>query len=94
VGSGESRTVLEVAERMAKALNKPHIQAEVTGNYRMGDIRHCFADITLARETLGFSPVINFEEGLVELAQWLEGQEAFDRVTEARAELTARGLTV
>jgi dTDP-L-rhamnose 4-epimerase len=60
----------------------------------MGDIRHCFADITLAREILGYKPEVTLEEGLVSLAGWLEGQAAIDRVAEAGAELTARGLTV
>jgi dTDP-L-rhamnose 4-epimerase len=94
VGSGRSYTILEVAERMAKTLGKPHIRPEITGKYRMGDIRHCFADISLASELLGYAPAIDFEEGLLELAEWLAGQEAFDRVTEARAELAARGLSV
>ena len=59
-----------------------------------GDIRHCFADITLARRILGFEPQVPFEQGLLELAAWLEGQVACDRVAEARAELASRGLTV
>jgi len=66
----------------------------VTGKYRMGDIRHCFADITQARKVLGYEPQVEFQAGLAELAHWLEGQVATDRVAEARAELEARGLTV
>jgi dTDP-L-rhamnose 4-epimerase len=94
VGSGRSYTVREVAERMATALNREDIRPEITGQYRVGDIRHCFADITLARQILGYAPQQTLEEGLVELASWLEGQVAVDRVDEARAELAARGLTV
>ena len=45
VGSGRPRTVLEVAEKMAAAVGKPHVAPEVTGKYRIGDIRHGFADI-------------------------------------------------
>jgi len=60
----------------------------------MGDIRHCFADIGQARRTLGYEPQLGLEEGLEELASWLEGQVATDRVEEASAELAARGLTV
>jgi dTDP-L-rhamnose 4-epimerase len=60
----------------------------------VGDVRHCFADITLARQVLGYQPRLTLEEGLIELASWLEGQVAYDRVAEASAELAARGLTV
>jgi dTDP-L-rhamnose 4-epimerase len=66
----------------------------VTGKYRSGDIRHCFADITRAREVLGYEPAIGLEEGLEDLAAWLDGQIAYDRVAESRNELAARGLMV
>jgi dTDP-L-rhamnose 4-epimerase len=94
VGSGRQYTVLEIARAMAEAIGREEIEPEVTGNYRVGDIRHCFADITLARRVLGYEPAMPFEQGLIELASWLEGQVAYDRVAEARAELAARGLTV
>lgn len=94
IGSGTSRTILEVAERTAQVLGKEYLRPEVPGVHRVGDIRHCFADITLAREILGYAPRVSLEDGLVELAGWLEGQVALDRVGEASAELAARGLTV
>jgi dTDP-L-rhamnose 4-epimerase len=93
VGSGRAYTVLEVAELLAAVLGK-RIEPDVCGKYRVGDIRHCFADISLARRLLGYEPRVTLEEGLVELAGWLEGQVACDRVAEASAELAARGLTV
>ncbi len=67
---------------------------EVTGKYRVGDIRHCFADISLAEEVLGFQPQVDFDDGLVELAGWLGGQVSVDSVDLATAELEARGLTL
>jgi len=94
VGSGQSYSVLEIAQRMAAALDVDDIAAQVTGSYRVGDIRHCFADISRARQILGYEPHMEFEAGLLELASWLSGQEAFDRVAEANAELSIRGLTV
>ncbi len=94
VGSGRPLTIRQVAEKMAHALGKAHIEPQITGDYRVGDIRHCFADITQAREVLGYSPRMRLEEGLIALAEWLEGQVAVDHVAEARAELAARGLTV
>jgi dTDP-L-rhamnose 4-epimerase len=93
VGSGHSYTVREVAELMAGVLGKT-IEPTVCGKYRVGDIRHCFADITLARDVLGYEPTVTLEDGLVELAEWLQDQAADDRVAEASRELAARGLTV
>jgi dTDP-L-rhamnose 4-epimerase len=94
VGSGEHLTIREVAARMAAALGLEAIDPEITAQYRVGDIRHCFADITVARERLGYQPEVTLDEGLVELADWLGGQQADDRVGTARQELAARGLTV
>lgn len=93
VGSGNQYSISFIAEKLAKVMNK-NISPEVNGKYRVGDIRHCFADITKSKEILGFSPQIEFEEGLLELANWLEGQIANDYVDEASKELSERGLTV
>lgn len=94
VGSGRHMTINQVAERLASILGRAHIGPEVTQRHRAGDIRHCFADISLARELLGFSPKVDFDEGLAELAGWLEGRIAINRVEEAATELAERGLTV
>jgi dTDP-L-rhamnose 4-epimerase len=93
VGSGQSYTIIEIAERLTSLLNK-NISAEITGQYRIGDIRHCFADISLLTKTLGFTPAIKIEEGLAELVEWLSTQQAVDKVSQAREELMKRGLTV
>jgi dTDP-L-rhamnose 4-epimerase len=94
VGSGNNYTISEIAERLAQVLGKGHLQAQITGKYRVGDIRHCYSDISLASQVLGYYPQVAFNNGLRELADWLEGQIAYDRVNEASAELAARGLTV
>jgi dTDP-L-rhamnose 4-epimerase len=94
IGSGEDRTVREVANKMAHAVGKPHIEPSITGKYRMGDVRHCFPDISHARRVLGFEPRQGFAAGLEELAEWLRGQVAIDRAAEAKAELEARGLAL
>jgi dTDP-L-rhamnose 4-epimerase len=93
IGSGNSRTVLEVTELLSRVMEKP-IEPEVCGKYRVGDIRHCFADITLAQRVLGYEPSVTMEDGLVELSAWLRNQKADDRVADATRELSARGLTV
>lgn len=94
VGSGTKRSIAEVARKMAEVMGKPHIAPEITGRYRMGDVRHCFADVSLAERVLGYQPAVPFDRGLAELAEWLRGQVAKDRAAEARAELEARGLTL
>ncbi len=93
VGSGSSVTVLELAERLAAVMGV-EIRPEATGRYRMGDIRHCFADISLARELLGYEPKVELEQGVAELVEWLAGQPAVDRVDAAAEELSSRGLTL
>ncbi|HEX7967967.1 MAG TPA: NAD-dependent epimerase/dehydratase family protein [Stellaceae bacterium] len=94
VGSGRSVSVNEVARRLAEQLEKEHLTPEITHKYRVGDIRHCFAEITRARQLLGYEPRISLEDGIRDLAVWLEGQIAADRVVEARRALERRGLTV
>jgi dTDP-L-rhamnose 4-epimerase len=94
IGSGRSMTVYEVAQKMGRAMGKEHIEPVVTGEYRVGDIRHCFADISRAQDVLGYVPQTDFEEGLAELAGWMSHQSAEDRVDQARRELSTRGLTL
>lgn len=94
IGSGRSYTVNYIAESLAEVIGKKHIQPSLTGKYRAGDIRHCFADISRAENILGYRPLVNFKDGLAELAQWLEGQEAYDKVDFAGKELERRGLAI
>jgi dTDP-L-rhamnose 4-epimerase len=79
---------------MASVLGAGCVRPEVTGSYRVGDVRHCFADMTRARKVLGYEPQIALDAGLMELAGWLSGQRAFDHAAEANAELDARRLRV
>lgn len=94
IGSGRPIAIKRLAEKIADAVGKPHLEAEVTGQYRLGDIRHCFASIDHARRVLSYEPAVTMEDGLVELAEWLQGQVAEDRADQARDELKMRGLTV
>ena len=92
IGSGDSRTVGDVAIQLASILGRPELAPEITGRYRTGDVRHCYADIERARKLLSFEPRTSFEEGLEELAVWLGDATAVDRVDEATEELVRRGL--
>jgi dTDP-L-rhamnose 4-epimerase len=93
IASGNVYTIRELANRISEALGLD-IQPEITGKYRAGDIRHCFADISKARKLLGYEPRVELADGLADMAVWLEGQIACDRVAESRNELAARGLMV
>jgi dTDP-L-rhamnose 4-epimerase len=94
ISSGAEMTILEIAERTIRAVGGNGIEPEITGRYRSGDIRHCFADVSAARAVLGWTPEVTLEKGLEDLSGWIEGQTAADRALEARAELSARGLLV
>jgi len=94
VGSGQPQTVRDIASRLARVMGKHEIAPEILGKYRVGDIRHCFADIGKARRVLGYEPQVSLDQGMTELAEWLAGQPAEDKVSQASAELNARGLTV
>ncbi len=95
IGIGDPISISEVATLLAKALDREDIEPEITGNYRAGDIRHCWADPTMARELLDFTPEYSFRDrGIQELVEWVGTQTSVDRVDSARAELARRGLTV
>jgi dTDP-L-rhamnose 4-epimerase len=91
IGTGRSVSVAEVASVLARGLGV-EIEPELPGDYRTGDIRHCFAATELAVGALGFSAQVGFEAGMAELIEWLAGQTPVDRVEEATAALRARGL--
>ena len=91
IGSGRDVSILDVADALADAMGV-NISAEVSDQARIGDIRHCFGDISLARSVLGYAPRRGFADSLGELAEWVQRQQAVDRVVEARRELETRGL--
>ena len=92
IGCGEPVTIRRVAELLASALGKD-LQPVITQKYRAGDIRHCFADLTKARELLGYEPQVTHEEGFRELADWLREQQPEDRAETMLKELNTYGLT-
>lgn len=93
VASGEPTTVNEVAAMLIDCYGEADdLTSEITGDYRQGDVRHCFADTTRAEELLGFEPEMGLEEGLAELVEWGRTQDAEDSFEQARAELEEKGL--
>jgi dTDP-L-rhamnose 4-epimerase len=92
LGTGRAVSVEEVASLLGSELGVP-AAPERPGSYRSGDIRHCIADTSRAHELLDFAASVRLEDGIAELAEWVKGQTAHDRVEVATAELTSRGLT-
>jgi dTDP-L-rhamnose 4-epimerase len=93
IGSGTPVSIKEAAQLLADTLGSA-IEPEITGECRVGDIRHCFPDISEAQAVLGYRPKMSLSAGLGKLVHWLDGRVAVDRVGEARAALAARGLTL
>lgn len=92
VGSGVPTPVREMAEKLNTAFNG-RSQIIVTGQYRLGDIRHNCADISRLRDVLGLMPRIDLEEGLARFARWVLSQPLpEDRLDAANAEMRARKL--
>jgi len=92
LGAGAPTTVLELVDQLLKSSNLS-VPVQVTGQYRVGDIRHCFADLTLARSLLGFEPKMTLAEGLSRFCNWAGSQPVHeDKLDEAAAELRARKL--
>src|SRR5689334_13453454 len=95
VGSGETITILDVARLLARLLGSS-IAPQVTQTGRKFDIRHNTADITRARETLGFAPKVSLEDGFSELIAWAKQSPdgAVDMFDRAFEELKQKGLLV
>ena len=92
VGTGIPTTVLEVAEGLI-ALYGKEVPVKVSGNYRLGDIRHNYADMKKTAGLLGFTPAVSFSEGLRQFTEWVTAQGVkTSRYDESIAEMKAKGL--
>lgn len=91
VGSGDQISILELAKLLAKAL-KVDIDPVIVEKFRVGDIRHCFADLTKIKNELGWEPKVKLEDGVQELIQWVAGQTPEDQIGDAMKELLEKGL--
>jgi dTDP-L-rhamnose 4-epimerase len=92
IGSGVATDVLTVANSLVGILGRK-VPVEVNGAFRVGDIRHNFADLSKARRLLGFEPRVDFAHGIETFARWVQTQEvASDRYEQSIKELAAKGL--
>jgi dTDP-L-rhamnose 4-epimerase len=92
VAAGRRIEIGELARSLAQELGRPDLEPELPGEFRAGDIRHCLAETTRARELLGFEAETELAEGLPELAEWVGSQTVTERGDEAVAEMRARNL--
>jgi len=94
VGSGAPVSINEIAGVLARLLGK-NIPPEVLNRYRVGDIRHCFGDISKIERTFGFTPRRSMDEGMEELISWVSHTRApIDRSAESLEQLSRGRLVV
>ena len=92
VGTGVATDVITVAESLSKNYGV-EVPITISGNYRLGDIRHNFADLTKINSTLGFEPKFSFEQGLQQFTDWVNTQEVQeDKYQKSIDEMKAKGL--
>lgn len=92
VGTGNPITIFDVASTLAEFMDV-RISPEIAQQSRLGDIRHCYPDISSLTE-LGYAPEVTFEEGLDELVAWVQSQISVDAFDDAQKQLRQRGLSV
>lgn len=92
VGTGVATDVLEVANSLIKNYGVD-VPVTVSGNYRLGDIRHNYADLTKIKNLLGFEPKVSFNEGLAKFTAWVNTQDVQeDQYQKSIDEMKSKGL--
>jgi dTDP-L-rhamnose 4-epimerase len=92
VGLDKAIDVMTVANTLVKKYNSDS-KIKITGNYRLGDIRDNYADLTKIKNKLGFEPKVNFKKGISKFTQWVEEQEVMeDKYQESINEMKEKGL--
>ncbi|WP_111591695.1 NAD-dependent epimerase/dehydratase family protein [Chitinophaga dinghuensis] len=92
VGTGVGTSVMQIADLLIKNYGT-NVPVAISGKFRVGDIRHCYADLTKIKNLLGFAPAVGIEEGLKHFCEWVQTQEvkesAYDKSIQ---ELKEKGL--
>ena len=92
VGSGVPISVLTVANTLVE-IYKSKSKINISGNYRVGDIRHNYADLTKIKKLLGFVPEVDFKEGIKRFTDWVNKQKVVeDRYERSIDEMKEKGL--
>ncbi|MDI6825938.1 MAG: SDR family NAD(P)-dependent oxidoreductase [Candidatus Aenigmarchaeota archaeon] len=85
IGTGKSTSILEIADVLIK-LHDSKVKPKITEEFRLGDVRHAFGDVSKIKKKLGFTAKISLEEGFEKLIEWSKTQEAIDKFEEAEKE--------
>ncbi|WP_297830195.1 NAD(P)-dependent oxidoreductase [uncultured Rikenella sp.] len=92
VGADKPIDVITVARTLQQKYDS-NVEIKVSGNYRLGDIRHNYADLTLATKLLGYTPSVSFDQGIGRFAAWVDSQEIqADRYEQSIEEMKSKGL--
>ncbi len=92
VGSGVPTDVMTIAKTLQKLL-RIEVPTTVSGQFRVGDIRHNFADLTKVRNVFGFEPTVSLEQGLASFVNWVSSEKVqIDRYEESLQEMKSKGL--
>jgi dTDP-L-rhamnose 4-epimerase len=92
VGYGVAIDVISVAQTLLD-IYKKDVPLIISGNYRMGDIRHNYADITKIKTMLGFTPKVDFKEGITQFCDWVNGQDVREsKFEDSLIEMQEKGL--
>lgn len=92
VGTGKATTILEAAQALINAYDS-QITFKVSGQYRVGDIRHNFADISKIKKILNYEPKVTFLEGIDRFSRWVKTQNCLeDHLSSSLNELKEKGL--
>lgn len=91
VGSGEKISIAELGNLLVKLIN-PKLTVKITNQFRKGDIRHCFSDISRIKREIGWKPKIKLDHGLKELIAWSQTVKSKDMFDQATAILKKKGV--
>lgn len=91
VGSGQKISILELAKLLIEFQGKD-LQPKIEEKFRVGDIRHCFADISKGQELVSYQPQVKIEQGIEELTRWVASQNSETKVEACKSELKERSL--
>jgi dTDP-L-rhamnose 4-epimerase len=94
VGTGVQTSLVQLFSLLAECLQRPSLRPQLAQQFREGDIRHCYADISKIQRLLGYSPSMPLSRGVADLAAWAKQETPVDTSAHALAELQARKLVL
>ncbi len=92
VGTGNPLTLIDIARTLIDEMGS-QVTPKILNQYRVGDMRHCFPDITRLQK-IGFKPKVTFKSGVSEFVEWVKQQTSIDQYSGMQSELRQRGLMV